>query len=132
MATVQLTESNFAETVSRDGVVLVDFWASWCGPCRNFAPVFEEASTKHDDIVFAKLDTEANQNLASALEIQAIPTIMGFRDGVLVYRNAGATNAAGLEELITALSSDELGQQVAQVKAEAQAADGAAGAPASE
>ncbi len=121
MATVQLTQESFADTISRDGIVLVDFWAEWCGPCRMFAPVFEKASEKYSDIVFAKLDTEAQPDLAEALEIQAIPTIMAFRDGVLVYRNAGATNASGLDQLIEAVGSDELGEQVAKAKAEAEA-----------
>lgn len=124
MATVQLTQDTFADTISRDGIVLVDYWAEWCGPCRMFGPVFEAASEQHPEVTFAKVDTEANQAIASALEIQAIPTIMAFRDGVLVYRNSGATNAAGLEQLIKAVSSDELAEQVAQAKAKA--ADGAA------
>jgi thioredoxin 1 len=125
MATVQLSQDTFADTIGADGIVLVDFWAAWCSPCRMFAPVFEAASEKHGDVVFAKVDTEANQGIADALQIQAIPTIMAFRDGVLVYRNAGATNAAGLEQLIAAVSSEELGAEVAKAKAsEAGAATG--------
>lgn len=118
MATVQLTEETFADTVSKDGVVLVDFWAAWCAPCLRFAPVFEAASKQHEDVVFAKVDTEANQAISEALDIQAIPTIMAFRDGVLVYREPGAVNAAGLEQLLQALKSDELGRQVAEAKAQ--------------
>ncbi len=117
MATISLTQDTFADTISREGIVMVDYWAPWCGPCRMFGPVFEAASEQHPEIVFAKVDTEANEAIATALDIQAIPTIMAFRDGVLVYRNSGATNAARLEQLIQAVSSDELGAQVAQAKA---------------
>lgn len=103
MASVALTGANFAETVSRDGIVLVDFWASWCGPCRSFAPVFEKASEQHPDLVFGKVDTEAEQGLAAAAQIRSIPTLMAFRDGVLVFAQPGALPAAALEQVIHAV-----------------------------
>jgi thioredoxin 1 len=103
MATLPLTEESFEPTVTQEGIVLVDFWASWCGPCRMFAPVYEKASDTHDDIIFASIDTEAEQMLAGALQISSIPTLMAFRDGILVFRQAGALPAPALEELITAV-----------------------------
>ena len=90
MPTVELTTENFEQTVLGDGIVIVDFWADWCGPCKMFAPVFEKSADANPDVVNGKLDTEAHQQLASALEIQAIPTLMVFRDGIGLFRQAGA------------------------------------------
>lgn len=101
MATVELTAADFQSTVASKPIVLVDFWASWCGPCRAFAPTFTASSEKHPDIVFAKVDTEANEQLAAAAEIRAIPTLMAFKKGQLVFNQAGALPPAALEDLIT-------------------------------
>jgi len=116
MATIEVNEQNFQETIQKDGIVLVDCWASWCGPCRAFGPTFEKASEEHPDAVFGKLDTEANQGLAAALQIQSIPTLMIFRDQILVYREAGALPAPALENLIQqvkGLDMDDVRRQVA-------------------
>ncbi|WP_336652106.1 MULTISPECIES: thioredoxin [unclassified Leucobacter] len=99
MTTKNLTRADFAETVA-SGIVFVDFWAAWCGPCRAFAPVFEQASAQHPDIVFAKVDTEAEQQLAAEFRITSIPTLMVFRDGIMVYAQPGALRAPQLDQLI--------------------------------
>ncbi|GAA1886630.1 thioredoxin [Paeniglutamicibacter psychrophenolicus] len=100
MASMELTSKNFEAAISGQGTVLVDFWAAWCGPCRNFAPVFEAASEKYPDITFGKIDTEAEQQLAAAANITSIPTLMAFRDGILVFSQPGALPAEALEDLI--------------------------------
>ncbi|QYG91850.1 thioredoxin [Iamia sp. SCSIO 61187] len=120
MATVNLTDETFEAVVSGEGITLVDWWASWCGPCRTFAPVFDAASEKHPDIVFAKVDTEGEQHLASAAQIMSIPTLMAFRDGVLVFSQPGALPAAALEQVIAAvrdLDMDEVRRQLDEQQA---------------
>ena len=103
MAANTLTAENFESTVEENDIVLVDFWASWCGPCRTFAPVYEKASRTHPDIVIGKVDTEAEQSLAAAADITSIPTLMAFREGVLVFSQPGALPPQALDQLITAV-----------------------------
>ena len=124
MATIDVTEDTFEETVSGEGIVLVDAWADWCGPCKRFAPVFEKASEEHSDVTFAKLDTEANQGLAAALQIPSIPTLMVFRDSIMVFREAGALPPAALDDLIKQvkdLDMNEVRRQVEEQNAQADA-----------
>jgi thioredoxin 1 len=116
MATVALTGETFEQAVTDNGIVLVDFWASWCGPCRAFAPVFEQASVRYPDVVFGKVDTEVEQGLAAAAGISSIPTLMAFRDGILVFSQPGALPLASLEQVIAAvqeLDMDDVRRRVA-------------------
>ena len=118
-STLELTEQNFEETLAKGGILIIDFWAEWCGPCRAFAPVFEAAAQKHTDVVFAKVDTEAQQGLAAAFEIRAIPTLAVFRDGVLLGRNPGALPGAALEgviEQVRGLDMEKIKKEVAEQK----------------
>lgn len=122
MATLELTAENFDQTVMADGITFVDFWAAWCGPCRAFAPTFEKASEAHPEIRFGKLDTEAEQGLAAAAQISSIPTLMAFRDGILVFRESGALPAKAFAELIAAVEGLDMDDVRAQIAAEAEPA----------
>ena len=121
MATIDIVADTLDRTVQDNDIVLLDFWASWCGPCRQFAPVYEEASERHDDVVFGSVNTETEQQLSAAAGITSIPTLMAFREGVLVFSQPGALPAPALEELITAvkgLDMEEVHQQVAAQQAQ--------------
>jgi thioredoxin 1 len=120
MSTVALTEETFEDTVTQEGITLVDWWASWCGPCRMFAPVFEAASEKHPDVTFGKIDTEDQPGLAGAAQISSIPTLMAFRDGVLVFSQPGALPAPALEQVIKAVEELDMDDVRAKLEQEQQ------------
>ena len=122
MATIELGKNNFMSTVLENGITIVDFWAEWCGPCRMFGPIFEEASRLHPDIRFGKVDTEVEQQLAGEANISSIPTLMAFRDGVLLFNQAGALPAEGLEQLIAALRAIDMDQVRAEIAKESEQA----------
>ncbi len=129
MATTTLTAKDFETTVTDRNIVLVDFWASWCGPCRQFAPIYARAADQNPDIVFGKVDTEAEQQLAAAANIRSIPTLMAFREGILVFAQPGALPASALEEVIAAvraLDMDEVRAQIAAQNAGSAEADAGA------
>jgi thioredoxin 1 len=122
--TIELTNENFGEHVTTDGITVVDFWAEWCGPCRQFGPIFEEASTRHPDITFGKVDTEAQRELAAQANITSIPTLMVFREGVLLYNRPGALPGAALEELVATVRGLDMDAIRAEIATNAQNTEG--------
>ncbi|GAB3440142.1 thioredoxin [Streptomonospora sediminis] len=125
MTTIDLTKDNFNDTLTENEFVLIDFWASWCGPCKQFAPVYEEASEKHNDLVFAKVDTEDQQELAASFDIQSIPTLMVVRDKTVIYAQPGALPKESLEDLIRQardLDMDEVRKEIEKQQADGEAA----------
>ena len=122
MATVELTQDNFNQTVEDSDILLLDFWAEWCGPCKTFGPIFEKVSAQHDDVTFGKIDTDEQQALGAAFEVRSIPTIMAIRDGVMVFKQAGVLPEAALEDLIKQvrdLDMDEVKKEIAEHEAHA-------------
>ena len=120
MATVELTKENFEQTVNDNPMVIVDFWAPWCGPCRGFAPVYEKASETHTDVVFAKVNTDEQQELAGAFQIRSIPTLMVFREKVILFQQAGALPGQALEQVITQAKTVDMAKVHAEMKEQEQ------------
>jgi thioredoxin len=122
MATVELTKDNFEQTVNGNPIVIVDFWAPWCGPCRGFAPVFEKASESHPDVVFAKVNSDEQQELAGAFNIRSIPTLMVFRENVILFQQAGALPGQALEQVLTQAKSIDMAKVHEEIAAQQRAA----------
>ena len=123
MATIALTKDNFNDTVESNSTIIIDFWASWCGPCKSFAPTFEAASENHDDVIFGKVNTEEQQELAQACNIKSIPTLMIFRDQILLYSQAGALPPAQLEDIIDKIKALDMDQVRADIDKQSQEQD---------